>query len=877
MPFVRNLTVHGDRPALITPDGELTYRELAAQVEDTARRLGSRPRLVLLAGANSPQALVHYLAALSAGHPLLLVPGSSEEAVRSLTAAYDPDVVVRPAADGRWTMDERRKVSNHTFHPDLALLLSTSGSTGSPKLVRLSRENLQSNAAAIASYLGIRETDRAATTLPMHYCYGLSVVNSHLMSGAGLILTGLSVADTCFWDLFRTARGSSLAAVPYTFELLDRVGFADMDLPHLRYVTQAGGRLAPEKVRRYAELGRRGGWDLFVMYGQTEATARMAYLPPDLALTHPQTIGVPVPGGSFRIDPVEDETAGTLPPGTGELVYCGSNVMLGYADSPADLSLGRTVQELRTGDLARRTPEGLYEVVGRRSRFAKILGVRIDPQRVEELLARQGVAAYCVGGDDELLVGTVAAAGEAAEDGAAGQDEDVRARRIRRLVAEECALPTRSVRVLFLPELPRLATGKPDHEALRRAAGREGPVTGTSTTPAPAAVASAGGRSEPADLLALYAEILDIPRGDVTEDSSFVSLGGDSLGYVEMSIRLEEALGQLPQGWHVLPVGELTRMTAASKPRRARALHALETGVLLRAVSIILIVAGHIPLFLVQGGAHTLLGVAGFNFARFLLTDAPRRVRVRNIWRSTLRVVVPSVVWITAALFVFGEYHVPHAFLVSSVMGPFGDRTTFHFWFLESLVYFLLVAAALLAVPAVHRAERRFPFALPMALAGVGLVTRYELFGLDIAAHFLKPVGVFWLIALGWAAARATDIPRRLLVTAAVAATVHDLFPGAQTQREILVIIGLALLVWVPSIPSLPLVNRIAGVLAGASLYIYLTHFMIYPHFDSPVVGLLASLAVGIAYGASVNRTARAFRRRSRARRTARCEGRVGP
>jgi acyl-coenzyme A synthetase/AMP-(fatty) acid ligase len=201
----------------------------------------------------------------------------------------------------------------------------------------------------------------------MSYCYGLSVINSHLLRGAGLVLTDLSVVDPCFWELFRDRGATSFAAVPYTFELLERVGFADMDLPSLRYVTQAGGRLDPEKVRSYAEQGRRKGWDLFVMYGQTEATARMAYLPPALSTTAPGAIGVPVPGGEFRIEPI---------PGLadGELVYTGPNVMLGYAQSPADLAAGRTITELRTGDLARKHPTGVYEVVGRRSRFVKIVG-----------------------------------------------------------------------------------------------------------------------------------------------------------------------------------------------------------------------------------------------------------------------------------------------------------------------------------------------------------------------------------------------------------------------------------------------------------------------------------------------------------------------
>ncbi|PWU51068.1 AMP-dependent synthetase, partial [Micromonospora globispora] len=397
--FVRDLASHGDRPAVITADARLSYAELADRVAELAGRLGTARRLVLLAGANRLDELVAYLAALTAGHPLLLVPGDNDAATAELIRAYDPDVVIRRVG-GELLVDELHPTSRHDLHPELALLLSTSGSTGSPKLVRLSAGNLQANAQAIAEHLDIRDTDRAATTLPLHYCYGLSVVNSHLLRGAALVLTDRSVATPCFWDLFRAARATTLAGVPYTFDLLDRVGFDRMRLPHLRYVTQAGGRLDPERVARYAALARRRGWRFFVMYGQTEATARMAYLPPHLAQRRPETIGVPVPGGSFRLRPLPDWPQ----PDTGELVYSGPNVMLGYAERPADLALGRTVDELHTGDVARRGADGLYEIVGRAAGFAKIFGLRVDPQRVEAYLRRDGVDAYCVGTDRELVV-----------------------------------------------------------------------------------------------------------------------------------------------------------------------------------------------------------------------------------------------------------------------------------------------------------------------------------------------------------------------------------------------------------------------------------------------------------------------------------------
>ncbi|MGI5479430.1 AMP-binding protein [Streptomyces lavendofoliae] len=817
LPLAQDLARHDGRTALVTADGELSYRELAGRVARIAARLGGERRLILLPGANTVESLVIHLAALSAGHPVLLVPGDHPDAVASLTTAYDPDVVVHPEpqADGEWRIEERRTLSAHTLHPDLALLLSTSGSTGSPKLVRLSYDNLQANAESIATYLGIRDTDRAATTLPMHYCYGLSVIHSHLLRGAGLVLTGLSVADACFWDLFRDARGTTLAGVPYTFDLLDRVGFADMELPHLRYVTQAGGRLAPERVRRYAELGIRRGWDLFVMYGQTEATARMAYLPPSLATAHPEAIGVPVPGGSFTLEPVDDAPDGEA----GELLYTGPNVMLGYALTPGDLALGRTVDRLRTGDLARRTDDGLYEIVGRRSRFLKILGLRIDPQQVEAMLERHAVRALCAGDDERLVV-------------VAARRPGWDARRIRRRVTEECGLPPRAVDVHVVDELPRLANGKPDHAAVRALA-----------TPHDKSPTDPGD-----DLCALYGRILD--RSDVTPDSTFVSLGGDSLSYVEMSIHLEEHLGDLPPNWHITPIRDLRR-----SGRRGRA---METSVALRAIAILCVVGSHIRLFEIRGGAHLLLAVAGFNFARFLLTSAERRERIRRTARGIGRIALPCMAWTAFALTVSDDYDLTNLLLVHNLLAPQDMGPGLHLWFVEALVYILLTMLLLLAVPAADRAERRFPYGLPITLVAAGLLTRYELVGLPDRTQITDAVTVFWLFALGWAAARTRTVPQRLLITLAALATVPGFFPS-EPRRELFVMAGFALLVWFPTLPSSRRINQAASLLAGSSLAIYLTHWQIYPIFDglSKHLAFAAALVFGIGYASAVTRLTR--------------------
>ncbi len=845
--FVRALASRGHAVAVVTADEQVSYRDLADRVGDVARRLGGRRpgsgrRLVLLAARNDLDSLVTFLAALSAGHPVLLGPGSNGAAVASLTAAYDPDVVAEGA-----DILERRDGSAHQLHPDLAVLMSTSGSTGSPKLVRLSHDNLQQNAEAIATYLDIRPTDRAATTLPMAYCYGLSVITSHLARGASLLLTGLSVVDTCFWQLFREHRATTFPGVPHTFELLDRVGFADMDVPHLRYVTQAGGRLAPDRVRRFAELGQRSGWDLFVMYGQTEATARMAYLPPHLVHKRPSAIGVPIPGGWLHLrhlsdtgEPVHED------PAVGELVYTGPNVMLGYAETPADLALGRTTDALATGDLARLTPDGLFEVVGRLGRFVKLYGLRIDLQRAEDTFTQLGFTVCCTG-DDETLVIAVE-----------GCDDD--ARMLQRLAATELALPPGAVRVHPVDAIPRLPNGKPDYAAV---AGAARPVV---PGPRPKPTADAAREAEVLDATALrqlYAELLDRP--DVTDDDSFVSLGGDSLSYVTTSIRLEELLGHLPAGWHTTSVRDLVPASPEARRRRG---HVVETSVALRAVAIVLIVSTHAQLFDVKGSAHVLMAVAGFNFARFQLTATSSGARLRRQLTSIARIVVPSVLWIGAAYLLTDRYGPQNVVLLNVVLGPSEWSSRWDFWFVEVLVLVLLALAALLAVPWVDRVERRFPFAFVGGLVAVGLVWRFGLTDVDL----LHTMPVFWLFALGWAAAKASAAWHRWAVTAVAALAVPGFFDDP--LRDGMILAGIVALVWLPSVRCPRWLSRVGGVLASAALYVYLTHWQVYPYLDdvSPLLAVVCSLAVGIGYWQLSSRASGWLRALREGRRTGRRE-----
>lgn len=790
------LRSHGDRVAAYTAEEQLSYLALADRVETAAAALGPGRRLVLLETHNDIPTLAHYLGALAAGHVVIPVPAGRDH--DAIIATYDPDTVVDAAG-----VRHRRCESAHRLHDELALLLSTSGSTGSPKLVRLSRTNLISNAAAIAEYLDIRETDCAATTLPMSYCYGLSVVHSHLLRGAGLILTDASVVDDEFWALFRRHRGTSFAGVPHTFELLDRIGFAGMDLPHLRYVTQAGGRMPPERVREVATLGRRRGWQLFVMYGATEATARMAYLPPELAAKHPNSIGRPIPGGSLSID-----TGGDWPDGAGELVYRGPNVMMGYAQRPADLALGASVDELRTGDIARCGADGLYEIIGRAGRFVKLYGLRIDLQQLEATLSRHGVDALCTDDDGGIVVAAVTSHG---------------APEVAQLAADAAGVPAVAVRATVVDSLPRLPSGKPDYLAVR-------------------ALAADDGMADSSDLRQLFADVLHLDPARIDMDASFVDLGGNSLSYVAMSVRLEQALGRLPARWHLMPLRDL-RPTSAPKRRWGTT---VETSVALRAAAIVLIVGSHADLFKLWGGAHLLLGVAGYNFGRFCLTPVSRERRVRHLRTTIAWIAVPSIIWIAIALVLTDDYHASNLLLANKILGPPDSMTAGRLWFVEVLVWILVALTAVCWLPAADRWERHRPFGFAAAFLAFGVALRYDVAGFGLGREAWFTVLAFWFFAAGWAAAKATTTWHRAAVTAVLAAGLAGYF--GNPHREALVFAGLVLLIWLPALRCPAPVAVVCGLLAEASLYIYLTHFQVYALFGGhPFIGVCASLVVGVA------------------------------
>lgn len=821
--FIDDLENWGDRPALIFPQQRIvSYRELGARVARQALAFRGPRGLVSLEAELSDHAIVAYLAALSAGHAVAMQAPKS--GAGSWIDAFDPDYAFR-RIDGRWRTEYLRE-EGPSPHPELALVLSTSGSTGSGKAVRLSRENVSANAASIAHYLGLSADDRGCLLLPLHYSYGLSVLNAHLSVGASLYVPGGSILDAGFLEGIAASRSTNLSGVPYSYELLEKVGFRERRFPDLRFMTVAGGRLGADVIRLYNDYLRSQGAAFFVMYGQTEATARIAYVPPAKLAGNEDRIGVAIPGGRLA---VQNEAGEAIDRDgvAGELVYRGPNVMMGYAASRDDLSRGAELTELRTGDLAMRHADGLFQIVGRMKRISKIAGLRIAHDALEAALEKRGIAAAVVG-DDAGLHAFYSGGRDAGD--------------IRRLLAQASGLTLSHLKATPLAEMPRLASGKIDYNALNMAA-RQAAATDDDD----------GGGIEN-----LFAQVF-YPK-KVTRADSFVSLGGDSLRFVQLSVGLEKALGDVPEAWETLSIAELS-----AQERRETTTRRIGTDLLIRVLAILLVVLHHETVWPLPGGSAAMVILAGFSLARFQMGPLLAGDGFA-ILRPLAQVLVPYYLIVAAYAVVWGDVPWASVFLV----GNFGltlpethGMVPYLYWFIEAYCQMMVVFAGLFVVPQFRRFVSARPFAAGMTLLMAALAARLALPLLwDIGNRqiFTLP-WIFYLAVVGWCAAVAETAKQRmlLLVSGTGAFLFFGLYEGVWIGTKIkylLQVAVLAALLYLPRIRVARWAAQIILPLSAAGFHIYILHrfvpeLLMLPAQPllPPVVFSVLSVVGGVALG----------------------------
>ena len=417
--MIWDLKKYGDETALIEGREVLSYAELDEICSRLAEKAEARS-LVFILTSNDIGTVAAYVSFLNNGIVPLMLDHKIDPAIMSRMidsykpayiwqreeTSYDEESYEIIYALRGYALLQRRQKESLTLHDDLALLISTSGSTGSPKLIRISYSNILSNTASIIEYLKIDQKERAICSLPLNYVYGLSVLNTHLYAGASIVLTQDNCYSRSFWECFENNKCSSFAGIPFMYEMMDKLKFTNKRISTLKTMTQAGGKLSPQLHEKFAAYAKAQGIAFVVMYGASEATARMGYLPATMAIEKKGSMGIAIPGGRFELRDDADEII-TDADVSGELLYYGDNVSLGYAEGRGDLAKGDENHGcLRTGDLAYRDSDGYYYIVGRKKRFIKMTGKRTNLSEVEMLIKDRFdiVDAACAGRDDMLEV-----------------------------------------------------------------------------------------------------------------------------------------------------------------------------------------------------------------------------------------------------------------------------------------------------------------------------------------------------------------------------------------------------------------------------------------------------------------------------------------
>lgn len=449
---------NSQRIAVVDDSGtSFTYGELCEFASQFGKLLPKRTLIFILAD-NTISSLLGYIGSLSNGIvPLIISRNTDEVLYKRFREIYSPAYIWKPVEVTDSNDDEpiyelnsyrlvKTGLESPALNEDLSLLLPTSGSTGSPKLVRHTYKNIEANARNVAEMFKITPEDVAMAVLPMHYTMGLSVIASHLYAGAKVCLSRLSLTDKRFWDRMKLERVTSFTGVPFSYEVLKKIRFFRMNLPDLKIITQGGGKLSTELFQECCDYAERTCKQFIPTYGQTECTARMAYLPAELASQKIGSIGRAEPNGQLSI--IDDNGNETFEgEATGEMVYRGENVTMGYAVCKEDLLKGdENYGVMRTGDIARRDADGCYFIIGRMKRFLKIFGLRIGLDEVEHLVKSNFDTDCVCSGTDELLKVHIT-------------NKDI-VNDVMDFVLEKTHLYHQNVEVLFVEEIKRNEAGK---------------------------------------------------------------------------------------------------------------------------------------------------------------------------------------------------------------------------------------------------------------------------------------------------------------------------------------------------------------------------------------------------------------------------------
>lgn len=406
-----------EKSAAIDANGSaITYGELCLFAKEVSSYMAPRS-LVFMMTENTIGGIAWIMGLLESKNvPLVLNAHTEDELFANMMDIYRPAYICVPSGNPLVEKYSRVKEAygyallvtgdeQCPMHEELSHLLPTSGSTGSPKLVRHKYENIDAAALNISTFFELTPEDRPLLVLPLYYTMGLSIVFSHLYAGATVLITNQNMTDRAFWAFIKDQKATSFTGVPYSYEILNLMRFFRMDLPDLKLLTQGGGKMPKALNLKFAEYCRDNGKKWIATYGQSEGTARMAWLPAEYAIDKVGSIGISVPNGELSLVDMDGNLI-TAPNVPGEMCYRGKNVTMGYARKREDLMLGDERNGyMKTGDLAYRDEDGCYYIVGRMGRFLKLFGMRIGLDECEQIIkAKFPIECACTGTDEKMYV-----------------------------------------------------------------------------------------------------------------------------------------------------------------------------------------------------------------------------------------------------------------------------------------------------------------------------------------------------------------------------------------------------------------------------------------------------------------------------------------
>jgi acyl-CoA synthetase (AMP-forming)/AMP-acid ligase II len=462
--MIFNLEKHGESTALVTPEmDEISYQDLVSKINKFSSNLEPEKHIALCIATSCPEFIVSYLGFLNSGIvPLLLYERLNNYLLKKYIETYTPkylwlpknitlnDSEYRVQIESKNSQLYKRKTKfSLDIHTDLATLATTSGSTGSKKLVRQTRQNLESNAHGIKNALQLQKSLSTITTLPLNYTFGISIIHSHFLAGATIHLTNFSIAQKQFWELVKESDIGIIYGVPVTFDIFRKLKIDKLELPKLKAFAQAGGKLTQntrEYILRYCQQNYKS---FHIMYGQAEATTRISSFDLVKKPEKFESVGKPLMDCHLSVSKSSEVASKS------EVIFYGPNVCMGYANTRRDLNLGDQWNgELRTGDLGYLDNDGYLYITGRLKRMIKIFGHSVSLDQLEETLQKEfGINIACLQKNDVLLVFTERPASKA---------------QIVSAISSRTGLSSSEFKIAEISTLPRTDTGKKNYLELEK-------------------------------------------------------------------------------------------------------------------------------------------------------------------------------------------------------------------------------------------------------------------------------------------------------------------------------------------------------------------------------------------------------------------------